>query len=405
MNSAIINHTTQIVLQSLTLYVLLAATLVLPASASTISLHDQLLVSDQDQYTLPSQIIITPIFAPDRDFQLSERDWVKGIIQYSVERLGFPDAPFHYFVSPWGNVYEGNSSGEEARITVHEQTDSVIIGYLANRGDSDFNPRAKASMGELILGIANRYAISLDDVVVQKVKLVKDEAQKVVRLETEELFGGWHSSVNEEISKIASQYNPIQRSYTLEVSNVVLPESAVNIGDAPTVKIDVTNTSDFAIYAGTNGELLAGYTGEGSSRFFVNDLWASNRDARIMSEGQVLQPGETTSASFRLATPLYFDGITEQFMIRNRAGQAFDNTRFDVTLNINRPSERVVEILSTELGYLRVRQGPSTSQPEIARLTQGERFIVLENLGNGWIKLDLGNGNSGWVSQRYTRTV
>ncbi len=63
-----------------------------------------------------------------------------------------------------------------------------------------------------------------------------------------------------------------------------------------------------------------------------------------------------------------------------------------------------VRILSTETGWLNVREGPSTRYPRIGRVLPGEVYPFLEQQ-SGWYRIDLGEGKAGWVSGTYVREV
>ena len=62
----------------------------------------------------------------------------------------------------------------------------------------------------------------------------------------------------------------------------------------------------------------------------------------------------------------------------------------------------MIEILATPNGWLRVRQGPGTNYPEIAKVNSGEKFAVLEEK-DGWFKIRLEEGQEGWVSSQYAQ--
>lgn len=59
-----------------------------------------------------------------------------------------------------------------------------------------------------------------------------------------------------------------------------------------------------------------------------------------------------------------------------------------------------VKILSTPTGWLRVRNEPSTSASESAKVNTGDTFPVLDEQ-NGWYKIEYESGKSGWISKRY----
>lgn len=59
-------------------------------------------------------------------------------------------------------------------------------------------------------------------------------------------------------------------------------------------------------------------------------------------------------------------------------------------------------ILSTPTGFLRVRETPSISAIEIAQVRPGETYTFISE-ENGWYKIKLVNGKSGWISSQYAK--
>lgn len=63
-----------------------------------------------------------------------------------------------------------------------------------------------------------------------------------------------------------------------------------------------------------------------------------------------------------------------------------------------------VKILPTGVGFLRVRSGPGTSYEEIAKITPGEEYPVLEEK-SGWYKISLADGSEGWITGRWAQKI
>lgn len=63
-----------------------------------------------------------------------------------------------------------------------------------------------------------------------------------------------------------------------------------------------------------------------------------------------------------------------------------------------------VKILSTGTGWLRVRSGPSKSDPEIAKVNVGDELELLEEQ-SGWYKIKLADGKEGWISASYAKKL
>lgn len=68
------------------------------------------------------------------------------------------------------------------------------------------------------------------------------------------------------------------------------------------------------------------------------------------------------------------------------------------------PPKPYVEIKATETGWLRVRDGPSKTATEVAKVYPGEKYSLLEE-GTGWYKISYGSSKEGWVSGTYVEVV
>ena len=108
------------------------------------------------------------------------------------------------------------------------------------------------------------------------------------------------------------------------------------------------------------------------------------------------------------------DGYKDKIIrIRAVAGYKLSTNAFlaiSPTLDISRapiasasptPSAAKVIIRETPTGFLRVRENPSISSPEVSRVSPGQTFEILEEK-DGWFKIKLEN-NNGWISNQYAQ--
>jgi len=64
--------------------------------------------------------------------------------------------------------------------------------------------------------------------------------------------------------------------------------------------------------------------------------------------------------------------------------------------------EKMVRILKTPTGFLRVREDASTSAKEIAQVKPGDEYPLIEEDNSGfWFKIDTKQGVLGWVTSQY----
>lgn len=67
-------------------------------------------------------------------------------------------------------------------------------------------------------------------------------------------------------------------------------------------------------------------------------------------------------------------------------------------------TKQEIKIRQTPNGFLRVRENPTTSSRELTRVTSGETFSYSEEQ-NGWYKINLPDGTSGWISGAYAEKI
>lgn len=381
----------------------------IPASAQVVSLQqmrvDESIIIKDLAFSIPTKILIVPLFPPANNTGMTDREWFRGLFYYSIandRRSGFTDIPFHYVVSHTGEMFRGNSGGEERKINITGVGDDVVvIGYLAGNNDNAFDPRAQTSLTNLILDVANRNAIKSDKVTVGTVKYIRNDETQTISIEKQDVFGLWGTSLNSILETVARQYSPVAKTYEAQVVKTEIPTTEVNPGDVVPAKVTIKNTGQYGIYPDTMSELVPTKK-SGNSMFYTPDGWASTSQFSLSAEDPVLLPGQEKVYDFKLRAPLYFGEQTEAFSLKNTAGTAIQNSDFNVTLNIKKPAGvTVVEIRETETGWLRVRTTPSGAAAELTRVSAGERFYQTGDEGNGWIKIKLNDGREGWVSRQY----
>jgi len=69
------------------------------------------------------------------------------------------------------------------------------------------------------------------------------------------------------------------------------------------------------------------------------------------------------------------------------------------------PVKPYVEILSTPTGWLKVRETPSTSGTELAKVNPGDTFNFKESDTTGWYYIEYLKGSWGYVSSQYAKLV
>ncbi len=80
----------------------------------------------------------------------------------------------------------------------------------------------------------------------------------------------------------------------------------------------------------------------------------------------------------------------------------FTPTPTPTKVNPTSKAGSTVTILSTPNGFLRVRESPSVSSAEVARVKPGETYTTLEEQP-GWYKIKTTDGTVGWISADYAK--
>ncbi|MCA9378999.1 SH3 domain-containing protein, partial [Candidatus Dojkabacteria bacterium] len=221
-------------------------------------------------------------------------------------------------------------------------------------------------------------------------------------IKKQQLYGLWNTSLTSLLDKVRKQYSPVPKQYQAQVVAIELPTTEVKPGETVVGSITLKNTGETGLYPDTISEIIGSFKSGPVSKFYLPEFWASTSQFSLLADDGVLLPGSEKKFDFRLNVPLYFGSQTEEFELKTVGGQKVIGGDFAVTLNVGRPDGvTVVEVGSTETGWLRVRATASSAAAEVARISTGERYYQIGDAGNGWVQLRLTDGREGWVSKRY----
>jgi len=364
---------------------------------------DESIVLQDDNFLQADSIVITPIYIEGSEF-ISDYDWYKGLFYFQTVRLNQGDFLFHYVVSKSGQIFKGAQKGEEHRFhfTEEETLKPIVIAYFSGENDVEFDQVSKSSLSELILDIANRNSIPLDRVYVKSIEYIA-RPNEAVMARFGMLGGKWERILKEMTNALKPLYKPTPKQFDLVLNKVELPSASVNYGENVVMTLTITNNSDYILLKGNPAEPIVTLNGGNSSKFFLNGIWSSLSQIPVFGDSEFLKPGETKIFQTRLYVPLYFGLVKESFYLTDTTGKKYPNSDFEVALTVNRIDKKVVEIVNTK--QLNVRENPWYNAAIVNRVTEGSRFIVLEETNDGWLRLELPNNRTGWVVRMYTRVV
>lgn len=358
---------------------------------------------ETDAYTLPEQILVVPFFFPsieNSDEEIDSNSMLRGLYYYTMQKLGFGDIPFHYVVTHTGEVFEGNKGKDERKIRLKDdETNYLIVAYIAPERLDKFDPRSETNLRDLLLQLCNKNAINPEKISVASLQFNRNSEQRQVSMVKNEIFGSWNSKLDEFKNVIIGQYAPQKRVYSLSIENINIDTSKLAPGETSSGSITIKNTGETKIFGGSISEILATKIDGGNSLFFLNNNWVSRSQFSILPDGEILLPGEQSTYTFNFKIPLAYGIVAEDFTFRNALGDQINVNTFPISLDIPRGNVRIIEVpVGSWFDYLPVRNEPSTVAAEFSRVAPGERLKVLEDAGNGFIKVELNNGQSGWIA-------
>ncbi len=364
----------------------------------------KLIQTDEIEYTEPENVLIAPIFTPENIY-VSDYEKLKGLFYYLTVRLGFVDMPFHYVVLPNGDIYQTSSIGDEQKVQIDGiEGNSVVIAYISKSGAKDFSDKARASIQQLSLDIANRNSIKSENLILKNLRAVLNLDTKTSKLQTREIAGGWSQSFLQIQHFVEANYQPVKKDYRMQVLEVKSPDSEVTPGDTVIIELKIKNIGENSVYKGSLSELLLSKEDGSLSKFYSSSSWISRSQTEFMNEGDMLRPQQEQSFQVKFHVPLFFGHQEETFVLKNMNGDVVSDS-FTIALNVKNLDVPVIEILPTKIGYLNVRNADSGHAEIIGRVTPGERFIEKSRGQNGYVQIQFTDEKDGWVFSKYTKRV
>jgi uncharacterized protein YgiM (DUF1202 family) len=155
---------------------------------------------------------------------------------------------------------------------------------------------------------------------------------------------------------------------------------------------------------------------KGKTPVTIYDVPAANQEIIIKKTGYEDKIHKVDSvSSFKLS--LLYDLILEKPVpVKKTLGlTATESAKITTTLTPTKKpainstpsaaiSDKIIEIIETGTGWLRVRMTPSTEASEAAKVNVSDQFVI-QSEENGWIKIEYEKGKFGWVSGEYVKKL
>lgn len=368
---------------------------------------DPELIIDTKEFNMPESIILIPITPPEDSLLVDPIDWYNGILYYQTSRYNLPSISFHYVITPDGSLIDNELLNPDRKVDIESGKilNPIYIAYFTESGSIGFNPAIRAIIAEILTELANKNAILLENIHIKGIEFSEDSDRTLIT-DIEDVYIGWENDLLKIIELIKPNYQPVERTYYIEVVNSPeMPVKELEAGSISEGKIKVKNVGEFPIYQDSESELLfTKLDEEEKSIYFSESKWATQTQVPLIQESSIFKPGEEQELKFSIQVPLDFGEVSEEFKIMNRNGILLDNGPYNVAITVKQPEGDFIEVIETDTGYLNVRSEASIGAELVTRISPGERYKELDRK-SGWVQIELGEGKEGWVYGPYVKKI
>lgn len=364
-------------------------------SRNTTGLDTQ--ISDQSniKYSNPNKILITQIETNSPSLENNPSQWLASLYYYSITRLSFADIPYNFVLDEYGQIYEGRSGGIGANPELNTLDGTILIGYLSN--DPVLTTRAERSLLEMIEDISYQWGISEYGSVGLKIKKSENTMSTI---STTAIDNDFSDSIDDAL-KDWEGYSTEHMEYKATIEDVAYNKE-VEIGDTLDVTVKIKNedtnpwfTDKYPIYVSTSESE--------ESEFAINGEWDSFSKPTHISE-DIVKPGESVTITFQLLTKITPGETTASFNILKFNDQPFENSEFEITFNIVKGDNKLIQVYSPQYGYVNIRECPQYNCEVIESVSEGAVYIEKAREGN-WVKIKYNEDTDGWIYAKYIKSI
>lgn len=364
-------------------------------SVSTQKFDTTLLADIEKTYATPQKIFVTQIGTKSKELEKKTTEWVNSLYYYSITRLKLPDLPYTYLLDENGIIYQGNSGILGANTGIAGAEGSVVIGYLSN--NSSLTKRAESSLYTMVDELSSKWGISQIETI--KLKIIKNE-NSVSTLSYETIDGDLNTSIND-LFKNWKPAEKVERKYIAKIENLeYTPE--IEVGKRTTVKFDIKNMNDFPWFTDPD-PIYVSVADDKESAFAINQVWESFSKPISISNKTIL-PNQSVHIEFDMEAKVKVGQVKETFVILQKSKTPFQDSSFEISLNVVKGDKTLVEVVSPQYGFVNIRNCKGQGCKIIDTLKEGEVFILLAE-EDGWSKIQYGEKVEGWVVSRFLKKI
>lgn len=333
-------------------------------------------------------------------------DYIKELYYFFTFKMALGDIPAHFIQDSSGMVYEGRFNGVDSVLAIdgYEKGD-IVVFYLGDfakiKEDTVFQDGYKK--------LLEMTGVDPEKTIIKQLDFqldLKDKKSKIAinSLEDATLTEGLVLA-NQAVAKT---WQKVNREYKIELGKVTY-EKSPPVGSELNIQLEVKNNGDNNIYFDGESELFIVHNTDkfdSPSKLYSAKSWATKSRSSVMNETNSIVPkGKMAVLNFKASVPLMSGELLEKYILINKRGDKFEDTTFEIALDLDLGKKKVIEVKENEFGFLRVRKEPRGAAEEVTRILPGERYEWMERTDTGYYSIKLTDGTTGYVVGTYVKVV
>ncbi|OGC43677.1 hypothetical protein A2400_01270 [candidate division WS6 bacterium RIFOXYB1_FULL_33_14] len=358
---------------------------------------DESLSEEIDIFSSPQKIYISQIRGFNSELSNNSKEWVQLLYYQSITRLNLNDIPFNYLIDQSGNIYEGARGGVGVNPGLEGGENVILIGIMDDR--ATLSPRTYSSLKEFVEDLSYKYGIKEGnwDFIDLKLKNSEEGFSYLVPIQSKNPLKQSISTFFKEIEWSSKEH----LDYKSSIVSVDY-EKEVVIGDTLQVKVSVKNENDFAWFTSPN-YIYVSTKDSKESIHAINSEWESFSKPTYIKE-EVVKAGDTVEILFEMLAKSKPGKYKESFYLMKSSDIVVDASSFDVEFSIVKGSNKIIEIVSPEYGFVNIRECKWYSCKKVEVANEGDVFITTKK-EDGWYEIVYGDNKKGWIYQKYAREL
>lgn len=362
------------------------------------NIHMDETLSIQSQiYSYPQKVYISQLEGFNKNLSDKPDKWIRLLYYYCVTRLGLNDIPYNYLIDKSGNIFEGAKGGEGINPGLEGGNNIILIGIMDD--SQSLSPRLSSSLNFLVENLSYKYGIKSNNWDFVELNLTRNE-NSVSFLTASPSEKAIKSSISNSLNNIHwSETEHLE--YKGSIESVEYPKE-VEIGSRFEVKVKIKNENDFTWF-GDLSYIYVSTVDSVESPHSINQLWESfSKPTHIQNPS--IKPGESGEVIFKMDAKSRPGDYKESFYFMKSEDNVIEGTTFDVEFKIIRGEKKLIQLVSPDFGYVNIRECRWYSCKVLEVANDGQVYITTGK-EEGWYIVVFGEGQTGWVYQKYAKEI